>query len=307
MRLEMLTYDELLTEMESAVEWLSKLGITKPNRIKQHHANIRRLADAEKAGTLDQIRNAIEPEKAREILWSWVESFEFVDISKSLKEIDPSELLPVLKRAVEGPPDVSAEAARNSSNAARNLMFELVIAARLARAGLKPHLQEPDVLVDIDDWLLLIACKRPLGDAAIPENVLRAAAQLRKALNAHPKRQKIMGVIAVSVSRILNPGDKILEVPAREALSPALSEHVGQIWERHKKLFLTVSDPRIAGALISLSSPATIVNERRFLAVGTTHVYSFRGPAEARDLLRHLEELMRASAIQELRKHEQSI
>ena len=38
-----------------------------------------------------------------------------------------------------------AEMAKNSSNAPRNFMFELALAARLARAGLKPQVQEPDI------------------------------------------------------------------------------------------------------------------------------------------------------------------
>ena len=78
-------------------------------------------------------------------------------------------------------------------------MFELVIAARLARAGVRLHLQEPDVVVEIDDWQISIARKRPVTEAGIPENVSRAAAQLRKALNESRKKQKIIGVIALSI------------------------------------------------------------------------------------------------------------
>jgi hypothetical protein len=46
-------------------------------------------------------------------------------------------------------------------------MFELAPVAKLARAGLKPHVLEPDVAVDIAEWRLLIQCKRPMTIAGI--------------------------------------------------------------------------------------------------------------------------------------------
>jgi hypothetical protein len=110
-------------------------------------------------------------------------------------------------------------------------MFELVIAARLTRAaGLKTYLHEPDVIADVNDWRLFVACKRPFGDASIKGNVVKAGLQSHRALQ-NDENPKHIGMIALSVSKILNPGDKILEIPRRSDLSEGLGQHVEAIWQ----------------------------------------------------------------------------
>ncbi len=299
--MRMLSYAELLGELDAAVEWLAKLGITKRNRISQHQSNIRMLVQAEKAGQLEQLRKELEPRKIEEIFWSWTESFEFVDVASSLRDADPAELLPVLRKAVQGPANPATEEAQISSNDARNIMFELVIAARLTRAGLRTSLQEPDVVANLDDWRFLIACKRPLSDVGIKRNVAAAGLQLRRGLQKE-KHARSIGLVALSVSKVLNPGKKILEVQRRSDLSEALGEHVGGIWQTHKNSFLNLSEKRIAGGLLHLVTPTAIIGEKAHLTSSIMQVYSFRGSEEVHEILKYLEYLMRTTALQEQRK-----
>jgi hypothetical protein len=106
----------------------------------------------------------------------------------------------------------------------------------------------------------------------------------------------LIGVVAISVSKVFNPGDKILEVPRRTDLSQALSQHVEAVWKEHEKPFKSLSDSRIQGAMIHLVTPTALTEEKIFLAAGTTHVYSFRGSQDERVVLKDLESLMQASA-----------
>jgi hypothetical protein len=299
--MEVLAYKELLSEMDSAIEWLKQLGISKVNRIRQYHANLALIVEADEAGSLDRLREKMGLEKLREVLWTWVDSFEFVDVFKSLKDMEPAEVLPVLTRAIGGPADAYAEMAKNSSNAPRNFMFELVLAARMARAGLKPQVQEPDVFVHMDEWRLLIQCKRPMSISGIQGNIVSAGRQLRRDLD-NDRDRNLIGVVALSVSKVFNPGDKILEVPHREDLSVALSHHVETVWSENKKSFTGLSDPRIQGAMIHLVTPTALTEEKIFLAAGTTHVYSFRSTRDEQAVLKDLESLMQASALHSRRE-----
>jgi hypothetical protein len=100
------------------------------------------------------------PERAREIFWSWVESFEFLYVFSCLQGMDRQQLVRALKLAMGGPANALAESVLNSTNAGRNHMFELTIAATLACAGLRPQIGEPDVAADFEGYQRLIQCKR---------------------------------------------------------------------------------------------------------------------------------------------------
>ncbi len=277
------------------MQWLSELGITNTNRIRQHHDNVQLLAEAQTKDQIDQLRSSLGPAKAREIFWSWVEAFEFLEVFQFLHNMRPQEILPVLKRAVEGPADASAESAWDSSNAGRNFMFELNIAAKLARAGLEPRLGEPDVATEFLGCRLLFQCKRPFSTNGIGGNILKAGSQLRRDFKNVADKEKAIGIVAISVSKVLNQGDKIFEVNSRPDLGNALGTEMDDFWAKHQDSFMHLSDPRISGALVHLSTPTAIASERTFFAAGITSIYSFRGTLEVRSVLRRLEQLMRAT------------
>lgn len=292
--LDMITYSELADQVDTTVEWLSGMGIN-PSRVQRHRDNNRMLADAQRSNQIDQLRKTLGPEKSREIFWSWVESFEIVEVCRSLQNVDRRELLPVLRLAVEGPTDAFAESALNNSNASRNFVFELVIAAKLARAGLEPHIGEPDVAADFQGYRLLIQCKRPFSTARVHENIIKAGSQLRRDLKKLPDTKIGIGLVAISISKILNQGDKIFEVPSRNDLRDALGGEIDDFWNKHKDSFINLSADRIAGALIHLSTPTAITSARTFLAAGMTSIHCFRGAQGIGDVLRVLEKQMGAS------------
>ena len=277
--------------MDAAIEWLAQLGIASQKRLQKHRDNIRFLADATVRNELEQLRSELGLERAREIFWSWVESFEFLKLFKCRQNLDEQDLVRALKRAVEGPTDVFAESANSSTSAGRNYMFELVVAAILACAGLRPRIGKPDVTADFEGYRLLIECKRPFSYRGIHENVISAGSQLRKRLKTVP--DPAIGLIALSVSKILNAGDKIFEVDRRANLAEALGAEIEAVWQGNKRSFLDLSEPRVMGALVHLSTPTAIKSEHVVLAAGMTHVYSFRGTHKEQTVLEDLEEKMR--------------
>lgn len=104
-----------------------------------------------------------------------------------------------MTRALRGPVDLLGEDER--SNDARNITFELIVAGRLAAANLKPSFGDgTDTSTTFAETTFVFECKRPLSAARIEQAISKARAQLTNSTGK-------VGIIALSVSRLLNPGD----------------------------------------------------------------------------------------------------
>ena len=104
-----------------------------------------------------------------------------------------------IERALRGPADLFLEDAGNSVG--RNFMFELLMAGRLAATGFIPSFDKgPDVQFEFAGLQVAIQCKRPFSTSGLEQNIRKALHQLEEA-------KTDLRLIAISVSRILNPGD----------------------------------------------------------------------------------------------------
>jgi hypothetical protein len=166
------------------------------------------------------------------------------------------------------------------SNLGRNTMFEIVIAGRAAFAGLKPRLgSEPDVFFEFNGRRILVQCKRVLSERAIPKRIGEAAGQLARDLNnsCHPTD---CGLVAVSISKLFNPGDNIMRVARESELRPALSLEIGGTIERHVDSFGRVRDPRIAAILFHTATPALVEEFGGYAAANAATVYRIPGKSD---------------------------
>jgi hypothetical protein len=130
------------------------------------------------------------------------------------------------------------------------------MAAKLKQAGYKPILGErPDLACDVDDRRLHIECKRPASDNAVRKRLKEAGGQLEVQMKNWKTLAGTRGVIAVSLSRVLNPGDKFLrykrEDEAREFLGDSL-EKIQQECDGAVKALPT----KIIGVLWHVITPA---------------------------------------------------
>lgn len=254
--MERLNYLEIVDKLAEIDQWLSKMGLTQHDRIRMHHRNLTELAEATDEGRLDQFRSGLRNEKRREILWSFVESVEFVDAMDALHKQGCTPPRGVLERALQGPTDAYLEDHR--SNLGRNTMFEIAIAGRAALGGLKPRLgSEPDVFFEFRGRRIFVQCKRVLSENAIPKRIGEAANQLRRDLK-NSCNPNDCGLIAISVSRLLNPGDKILAVAVESDLGMALGHEIDEIIWRYTRFFHQVKDPKIAAILFQMTTPAFV-------------------------------------------------
>jgi hypothetical protein len=200
MELELYDFRETLLALDDLDVWLTSLGHNCQDRIRRYRDNIRQMLDVESRGAMEALQASVLWTRAREILWSYIEADEFVRAATSLRRRlgDHIPAAPI-ERALQGPTDLFLETAQN--NTGRNFGFELVIAGRLAAAGLRPAFDSgPDISFEFAGLRVAVQCKRPLGLAGLEKNIGKAIAQF-EAHNADLK------LLALSVSRLVNAGD----------------------------------------------------------------------------------------------------
>jgi len=231
--------------------WLAERGFTQRNRLRVYRENLIAMRDTEDDEATIHSR-MLKAGRVNEILASYIEGFELSDTLKCLidnKVVIPDELL---KRSLDGHADASQETAKN--NGGRNAMFELSMAASLARQGLKPqlNLDKPDLEFQFEGRRVLIECKRILSKSAISEALSVGARQLRKKVNVSTGD---VGLIAVNVSRPFNSGDGWWTVK-REAL-PALvlSNMIERLIEELEVTIRLRKEPAVRGILFYAASP----------------------------------------------------
>lgn len=283
--MERLNYREIADRLAEIDQWLREMGLDQYDRIRIHQRNITELADATDNGTLDQIAGNLTGEKRREILWSFVESIEFVDALESLRRIGCDIPRDLLEKALGGPADAYLE--DDKSNQGRNIMFELSISGRVALAGLRPHLGgEPDVVFEFEGRRIFVQCKRVLSENAVAKRIGEASKQLKRDLAASSDPRDC-GLIAISLSRIVNRGDQMLAVATPDDLERALNGEVNRVIREHDRILRGVKDPKIAGAFFHIATPAFVERRGLFTAAQSATIYHMPGKSDAA-LLRKL-------------------
>jgi len=207
------SYQEILERLMNGLAFCRSIGLkslAEKGRFSHYQNRIKRLIQIARQGEdLPAKEKQRIVDQLQQYLVALSEGFEFGDIISQLQHLPHEVLAPKLKTILKGPLLPSDENA--NSNAARNILFELNIAARLKHAAIEPQLGEhPDVRCEIAGKTLLIECKRPFTENQLRENIEHAANQLLTDLTSVPDA---VGIIAVSLSKALNPAYRA--VPAR--------------------------------------------------------------------------------------------
>ncbi len=243
----MYKYAELLERLNRIDEWFDKLGI--PPKNDRVHFAIEVLREAE--GGFRKMRETGQPTKVGRIedfLFGIVEALEIHDIYAAFEHDPPALVAPSMERALSGPSRPIEENQRNADG--RNIGFELALAAEWRERGARVDLAEPDLRLTVDHECYLVACKRPLRQDSIRGCIRGAASQLNEHLST--AGENTHGVIAISLSRILNPGDKFF-AGELERLGDILERHIRQNEHHWKKAEL---HDKICAVLFHAATPA---------------------------------------------------
>lgn len=189
--------ESTVEHLEAVAAWLKSLGLGNgSDRLHQYVSEIRKPPPISPPASLLEVAQ-----------WGFIhlEAFEFISIHRAYKGLEDATLIGKLKKALKGCADLVNESRKN--NDPRNTMFELALAAELKLRGVDIQLCEPDLMVTFPKGQYGIACKRPYNEGGIKRNVRDAKDQLQA--NLKPDQH---GIIAVSLSRIVNPGNRLLGV-----------------------------------------------------------------------------------------------
>ena len=245
--------DQFLAELDDILAWAATCGITSHTRFHVYRSNFEWL----RAHDGEHERARIYAQLAREgrlteILSTMTESIELVETIPALRRRDVLIPRQLLRRAFSGPTDMSLE--DHTSNAARNAMFELSVAAIAARQGLAPTLSDtnPDVSFEFETRRVKIECKRVMSVNRIMERLREGSKQLEKSV--HPTVSDI-GIVAISLSKLINRGDRFL---VSDSPHNNLSEQLHDLLKANEQLLGMMHQPWVSGFIFYVSSASYV-------------------------------------------------
>jgi hypothetical protein len=207
---------------------------------------------------------------SRELIWSLTEGSEWVDIFRGIKDHDESTMRRLLRKAMKAPLDPRFET--DSTFEARNTKFELLLGARFHLAG-GPVIMGglADLCVSRAGFRLYVECKRPQGQQNISKRAAEACAQLLNRFEAetHPNP---VGMVAISVSKALSGGEKMLFVDREEDIESTLSQEAERIWQSDCRA-VREADPRVIGLICHSFTPTLIRPGRRLIAASQFDIF----------------------------------
>lgn len=252
------SYEEILSGLEDALAFYTSLGLrplAERSRFAEYRRRTARLIQLVRRRSEAERSEILEREGAQrrtEYIMALMESMEFGDVCRDLRHCEPSTLRPKLEHVLSGRLFQSDE--NPTSSQARNVLFELTLASKLSRTPFLPVLGEhPDLMCTVEGKHLFIECKRPFRISNVEKQIRKARRQLLDSVkNAHPGTG---GVVAISVSKALNPGDKLFVYPTEPLGRVRLEEEVETITERTRQVWQRLGD-KIVGIFFHIVTAA---------------------------------------------------
>jgi hypothetical protein len=240
------------------------LGVTvSPTRIGNYRRLLTDIAKKHREGKIDELLNQYGFPALSDALF---ESTELIDIHAGLSGMDGG-IAQSLEKFAAGFPLLTGEC-RTGNNIGRNIGFELDTAALFRRCGFPIKLRAPaDVWMEVENTALAVECKRPFSYDALGANMEKAFSQLRSRYRDHVKASQVRGVAALSASKMENDGSLMLKVDDTVDLNATIRRLSDQFVARTKEFWGKTGDERTIGLVVSLRTPAHVVDINLFTVV----------------------------------------
>ncbi len=259
--------------------WLEKLGIrSNTDRIHQAIETVRVAQQG-----FQRFRATKEPSKIGSdstFYFGLIEALEFHDVFRAFEHERVEVLRPKLERILRGP--FRPEDEKTDTADARNVMFELALAALWRLRGADVSIGEPDVTLRLGGVPFFVECKRPFKENSIRANIRDAMRQLKTKLDSAGEAAA-MGIVAISVSRILNPGTKIFRA-ATEKSRERLGDLLDGMMQENKRHWTRIDHhPRVAAVLFHVSTPGVVEDKDllTYMSFSTVMPLHEEGPGPA--------------------------
>jgi hypothetical protein len=214
--------------LDEALDFCRELGlgrqVDRSRRFQEHRACLAELTEALQVGGQDAARDLFESNRLR-ALTAFTEGWsELVESLPFIRTVPRDIIGRKLAAMLQGPPLPTDE--DPNTNQGRKIVFELTMASKLWRAVLAPELVEPDIRCQVDGRAVYVACKRPFSEKSARQAYADALGQIADVLKEAPKSR---GVVALSLTRLINPGDRVLKHENEEIGKRYLSSEMGPL------------------------------------------------------------------------------
>lgn len=251
------SFRELSEKLEASLLWLKELGISpNPTRLGDYNRLLRRLVISQEAKD-EAILRADFPQFNNMLF----EVHELIDIHSTLAGKYDAEISRQIKTFAGGPTSYLLEDVTTSSNRARDFGFELAIMAALSRADLPLDFSIPtDVAARFKHRVLMFECKRPQSADSVSRLVKKAADQLKDKYKSSDRPNR-KGIIAIDVTKVLNPDFKILVGQENAHIDQIMSQKLTEFVEDNADEWAKVRHSRTIGILLRLRQMNAIATQ----------------------------------------------
>jgi hypothetical protein len=184
------------------------------------------------------------------------ESNEILEACDEFPNLNTPGLRDRLERVLSGTRKLEEETP--ATGGPRNLLFELVMAATLKRTGFHVHLNRiEDVFFELAGTPCFVECKRVYSQRKLGERIGQAAGQIRTRCD-DSRNSRATGIVAVDVSRLLNPGTHLFDCETRDALSVE-TEHLLEAYRAlHISTLQSVQERCVLGVYVYARLPGAV-------------------------------------------------
>jgi hypothetical protein len=266
----------LLSRLDDVFRFCRTLGLDElleSSRFVGHYERIGRLVAALEPDERGMIAGSLSAEHVQSYSDDSLALTECLELSVAaqyLATLDATGAAKKLRLVLSGPNRVADEDA--ASNQSRNTLFEIQLAAQAWRANIPTHLGPvSDVLCEFRGKPLFIECKRPLSHKRVRRRIHEADAQLQRHLHVALTRSR--GVVAISLSKLLNPAGLVFAMRDRSEGQRVFEQHVQTMAEEFSDVWTRLSR-KVIGILFTASSTALEPESGLFLTVHHSLGYS---------------------------------
>ena len=231
------------------------------------------IVDFDKVANKNRLREWASTEKIALLYNDLEESHEILEACDQFDDLTKPGLLTRLEKVFSGQRVLGDETSEKAE--ARNVLFELVVAARLKKAGFEVDLDRiVDIRFPLWDRPCFAECKRIRSANLLKRRIQEAADQVGRRCDG-AGTSSARGIIAIDVSKIESRDDFLLVCRADEEVGLEVRRHLDAFIHLHRDAFQSACDreKRALAIYAYLRLPAAVLGQNGLWVAKTACVY----------------------------------
>ena len=249
------TFKEVNLDLDLVEKWLGEQGVDiKNTRFETIKKNVLEISIYREQEKIPEIIAQLGMEK---VVASLIESAPFIDVYKAFKNLKGSQCIPerYLKSIVAG--SFLSKDEDNATNQARNLLFQLELAALLKSKGIE-ILDFDDVSFELEKAIWNIQCKRPVSSKNLGVNIQGAIVQTKNFFEKTITNLDLRGIIAISIDKILETDRNTIVTPNGTSLENYVRMKSMQFVNQFKHEWRGIIDTRFLAVFVFFKGVADV-------------------------------------------------